>query len=424
MGELQVIYLPLSALTPDDKNAKQHPADQVEQIKESIKTFKMCDPIGIAGDENLIIEGHGRYMALQELGVKEAPCIRLDHLDTAEKRKAYALIHNKTTMNSGFDIELLDMNLAEIETIDMGLYGFGEIEAEPITTQEDNYDAEPPAEPKAKRGDVYQLGRHRLMCGDSTNADDVKTLMDGKTAELLFTSPPYSNLREYEGNKDLSVENLAQFIGVYKPYCNFECVNLGIQHKNKEVFPYWDVYIDTAHKSGLKLLSWNVWNKQTAGNIGMQTQHMFPIIHEWIFVFGEDIKKPNRTKAKKESSIHKEKRFTTVREADGTIHKTTRGDESKKYKIMESVINIFPENGAIRAQHPATFPVKLPAEYIQALTNENENVIEPFGGSGTTLIACEQTNRNCFCMELEPKYIDVIINRWEEFTSKKAVKLN
>jgi ParB-like chromosome segregation protein Spo0J len=104
MGELQVIYLPLSALTPDEKNAKQHPADQVEQIKESIKTFKMCDPIGIAGDENLIIEGHGRYMALQELGVKEAPCIRLDHLDTAEKRKAYALIHNKTTMNSGFDI--------------------------------------------------------------------------------------------------------------------------------------------------------------------------------------------------------------------------------------------------------------------------------------------------------------------------------
>lgn len=130
MGELQVIYLPLSALTPDEKNAKQHPADQVEQIKESIKTFKMCDPIGIAGDENLIIEGHGRYMALQELGVKEAPCIRLDHLDTDEKRKAYALIHNKTTMNSGFDIELLDMNLAEIETIDMSLYGFEQIEEE------------------------------------------------------------------------------------------------------------------------------------------------------------------------------------------------------------------------------------------------------------------------------------------------------
>lgn len=124
--ELKVIYLPLSELTPDENNAKEHPAEQVEQIKQSIKTFKMCDPIGVAGENNLIIEGHGRYMALQELGVKKAPCIRLDHLDTDEKRKAYALIHNKTTMNSGFDIELLDMNLAEIETIDMELYGFSQ----------------------------------------------------------------------------------------------------------------------------------------------------------------------------------------------------------------------------------------------------------------------------------------------------------
>ena len=139
MGELQVIYLPLSELTPDEKNAKLHPADQVEQIKESIKTFKMCDPIGIAGDENLIIEGHGRYLALTELGVKEAPCIRLDHLDTDEKRKAYALIHNKTTMNSGFDIELLDMALSEIETIDMGLYGFEKIDDDNDIAVEDDY---------------------------------------------------------------------------------------------------------------------------------------------------------------------------------------------------------------------------------------------------------------------------------------------
>ena len=123
--ELKVIYLPLADLTPDEHNAKEHPAEQVEQIKRSIQEFKMCDPIGVAGDNNLIVEGHGRYMALKELGVEKAPCIRLDHLDTAEKRKAYALIHNKTTMNSGFNIELLDMNLAEIETIDMEVYGFG-----------------------------------------------------------------------------------------------------------------------------------------------------------------------------------------------------------------------------------------------------------------------------------------------------------
>ena len=138
--ELKVIYLPLAELTPDENNAKEHPADQIEQIKESIQTFKMCDPIGIAGDNNLIIEEHGRYLALQELGVKEAPCIRLDHLDTDEKRKAYALIHNKTTMNSGFNIELLEMNLAEIETIDMEIYGFGKIGDEENDVQiEDDY---------------------------------------------------------------------------------------------------------------------------------------------------------------------------------------------------------------------------------------------------------------------------------------------
>ena len=139
MDELKVIYLPLSELTPDDKNAKLHPADQVEQIKESIKTFKMCDPIGISGKNNLIIEGHGRYLALTELGVKNAPCIRLDHLDTEEKRKAYALIHNKTTMNSGFDIELLDMALADIETIDMGVYGFEQIAEDNDIAVESDY---------------------------------------------------------------------------------------------------------------------------------------------------------------------------------------------------------------------------------------------------------------------------------------------
>lgn len=419
--KLQVEYVPISTIKPYKRNAKLHPQEQIEQIKNSMKEFGNIDPIGVWHDE--IVEGHGRYEALKQMGVKEIPIIRLDDL-TDEQRRAYSLTHNKLTMNSDFDLALLDTELAEIETIDMTLLGFDDKETEPIETQEDNTEIEVPVEPKAKYGDIYKLGNHRLMCGDSTNAEDVQSLMDGNSAEMLFTSPPYSDLREYEGNKDLSVDNLAQFIKVYKPYADVQCVNLGLQFKNKEVFPYWNTYIDLAHDCGMKLIAWNVWNKQTAGNIGMQTQHMFPIIHEWIFVFGEDAKKPNRTWKKKESSIKTQKGFTTVREADGTIHKTTRGDDSKKYKIMESVINLFPENGKIRHEHPATFPVKLPSEYIQALTDEGDNVIEPFGGSGTTLIACEQTNRKCFCMELEPKYVDVIINRWESLTGKKAVKLN
>ena len=125
MEQLKVIYLPLSEIRMDEENAKEHPMSQVEEIKNSILEFGMCDPIGIVGEDNLCVAGHGRILALRELNAKEVPCIRLDHLDTREKQRAYALIHNKTTMDSGFDVELLDINLAEIETIDMGLYGFG-----------------------------------------------------------------------------------------------------------------------------------------------------------------------------------------------------------------------------------------------------------------------------------------------------------
>ena len=418
---MNIIEKRVKDLKPYEKNPRLND-DAVKYVAESIRNFGFKVPIVIDKDNNIVC-GHTRWKACKKLKIDTVPCVVADDL-TEEQIRAYRLADNKVGEKAEWDLELLDTELAEIETIDMTLLGFDDKEQEPIQVQEDNAEIETPAEPKAKYGDIYKLGNHRLMCGDSTKAEDVQSLMDGNSAEMLFTSPPYSDLREYEGGKDLSTTNLAQFISVYKPYCEIECVNLGLQYKNKEVFPYWNEYIDVAHSSNLKLIAWNVWNKQTAGNIGMQTQHMFPIIHEWIFVFGEDAKKPNRTWEKKQASIKKEKRFTTVREADGTIHKTTRGDESKKYKIMESVISLFPENGKIRNEHPATFPVKLPSEYIQALTDEGDNVIEPFGGSGTTLIACEQTNRKCFCMELEPKYIDVIINRWETFTGKKAVKLN
>jgi DNA modification methylase len=356
------------------------------------------------------------------MGVKEITIIRLDDL-TDEQRKAYALAHNKLTMNSDFDVSLLDTELAEIETIDMTLLGFDDKEAEPIETQEDSAEIEIPDEPKSKLGDLYQLGNHRLYCGDSTKEEDVKCLLGGDTAKLLFTSPPYSDMREYEGGKDLSVDNLIQFIKVYKPYADVQCVNLGLQFKNKEVFPYWNAYIDLAHDCGMKLLAWNVWNKTTAGSIGMQ-KHMFPVIHEWIFCFGEDEVEINKTWAKKENSIIQNASTKMRRQADGSMKPSSNGDASNRFKSMESVIECYAETGAIRKEHPATFPVKLPSEYIQALTDEGDNVIEPFGGSGTTLIACEQTNRNCFCMELEPKYVDVIINRWETLTGKKAVKLN
>ena len=417
---MNIIEKRVKDLKPYEKNPRLND-DAVKYVAESIKEFGFKVPIVIDKDNNIVC-GHTRWKACKKLKIDTVPCVVADDL-TEEQIRAYRLADNRVAEKAEWDLALLDTELAEIETIDMTLLGFDDKEAEPIQVQEDNTEIEPPVEPKAKYGDIYKLGNHRLMCGDSTKAEDVQRLMDGNSAEMLFTSPPYSDMRNYEGNKDLSTTNLAKFVEVYNPFCKFECVNLGLQYKDKEIFPYWNDYIDVAHSCGMKLLAWNVWNKTMAGSIGMQ-KNMFPSIHEWIFVFGEDSKKQNKILEKKKESINKKSKINTMRRVDGTMKTATIGDTSSKYKVMESCITILSECGPARKLHPATFPVKLPSEYIQALTDEGDNVIEPFGGSGTTLIACEQTNRNCFCMELEPKYVDVIINRWETLTGKKAVKLN
>lgn len=230
-------------------------------------------------------------------------------------------------------------------------------------------------------------------------------------------------MREYEGGKDLSVANLAQFIPTYRPYTDYQCVNLGIQRKDNDVYEYWNEYIKVARESGYKMLAWNVWDKEMTGNIG-QASAFFPLRHEFIFVFGTDFYEINLTVEKKAESIQKNMAAKTKRNADGTTSPHTVGDTSKRFKQMESVIVLHPVmDNNTRDLHPAQFPVGLPAEYIKAMTNKMETVIEPFGGAGTTLIACEETNRRCRCMELEPKYCDVIVERWENLTGKKAVLL-
>ena len=177
--KLKVEYIPINEIKPYENNAKIHTEEQIEQIKRSIKEFGMNDPIGIWGKDNIIIEGHGRLMALQELGWDEVPVIRLDDL-TDDQRKAYTLIHNQTTMNTGFDIDILNEELQNID-LDMSYYGFDEIEEPEIEIEDDDFnieDIEPMKEPKSKRGEIYKLGNHILMCGDSTNPDDVDKLMN------------------------------------------------------------------------------------------------------------------------------------------------------------------------------------------------------------------------------------------------------
>ena len=182
---IKIERLEIDSLKPYENNAKSHPEKQIDQIVESIRRFGMIDPIGIWSEENIIVEGHGRLIACKELGVKEVPVIRLDHLSD-EERRAYALAHNQTTLSSGFDTEMLRVELSDIKDIDMDRLGFDVEKIMNTEAQEDDYEAALPKEPKSKHGQIYGLGRHRVMCGDSTKEEDVKRLMGGGTLGSAF----------------------------------------------------------------------------------------------------------------------------------------------------------------------------------------------------------------------------------------------
>ena len=194
--ELKIEYLTLDKLKPYEKNARKHQEADLSTIKASISEFGMSDPIGVWGKDNIIVEGHGRYLACKELGIDEVPVIHLDHL-TDEQRRAYALAHNKTAEMSEWDIDLLGEELDGIFDIDMSDFGFDLSEEEEEETEVIEDEVPEEVEPVAKMGDIWQLGRHRLMCGDSTNKATVEMLMDGNKADMVFTDPPYGV--DYEG---------------------------------------------------------------------------------------------------------------------------------------------------------------------------------------------------------------------------------
>ena len=236
--------------------------------------------------------------------------------------------------------------------------------------------------------------------------------MDGEKAELLFTSPPYSDMREYNGGKDLSIDNLIDFIPTFLPFANYQVINLGIQRKDNEIVQYWDKYIQKAKDCGLKFLSWNVWNRNNASSIGNQTA-IFPIWHEWLFVFGENKTELNRTKKNKTPGS----KAGTNRQASGELIKGH--GVTQEFGKIGTVITTGVADGKL---HPAMFPVELPAEYIKALTDKNDIICEPFTGSGTTLIACEQLSRHCRGMELDERYCDVIVRRWVAWMEKEGLE--
>ena len=382
--QLKIEYVDINSIKPYHNNAKLHPEEQIEQIKKSIEQFGMDDPIGIWKDE--IVEGHGRLIACKQLGYTEVPIIRLDHL-TDEERKAYTLAHNKLTINSDFDLDLLNEELGNFDTIDMSDFGF-DIDLDLNEEQEIVEDEVPdvPEEPKAKLGDIYQLGNHRLMCGDSTNKSNIEKLLDGNKVDLLFTDPPYN--MHYSGMgiipENERVQTMVDFDANSINWLSNTDFGSMYIFTSKDLIPdYLRIFKDWK----FNIL---IWEKTNNPPLTMNT--FLPDI-EYLLYFHNGNRIWNNSL--KPMEIYKK------------VYSSSRQEGQKE----------------IGNVHPTMKPINLICDKLKISSNENSVVLDLFGGSGSTLIACEQLNRKCYMMELDPHYVDVIIQRWENFTGKKAIKL-
>jgi DNA modification methylase len=373
----------VSTLIPYARNSRTHSDEQIAQIAASIKEFGWTNPILIDGD-NGIIAGHGRLSAARKLGHKEVPVIELKDL-TETQRKAYIIADNRLALNAGWDNEMLTIELNDLmaDGFALDILGFDSKELASLLEPEvveglTDEDAAPPLpdEPKTKLGDIYQLGNHRLMCGDSTSVDAVQTLLEGQRADMVFTDPPYnvafngrSGKFDVIKNDDLPDDQFAQFIQdwlqtfeAFRPNSYYICCN-------------WAFY--GILQSALKPKACIVWAKNVFG-LGRGYRHQ----HEFI-VF------------------------------DGLIDPDIK-NESDLWNIAKDSKYV----------HPTQKPVAISERAIKNSTKSKNIVLDYFGGSGSTLIACEKQNRQARVMELDPKYCDVIVKRWEDFTGKKAMLVN
>lgn len=391
MQEIKVEYVSIDKIKPYSKNARKHSDESVEVIANSIKEFGMADPIAVWGKDNIIIEGHGRLLALKQLGYDKAPIIHLDYL-TDEQRRAYTLAHNKTSEFSDWDFDLLGDELADIFDIDMTDFGFDfaeDEEEEEVEVIEDEV-PEVPTEPKAKLGDIYQLGNHRLMCGDSTSITDVEKLLSGVHIHLFLSDPPYGvdivkgnsvcgnspvTIGHVGGGKIVKTNSYIPIKGDDTTETAQENYDIISQITDNQIIFGGNYFTDFLPPRAC----WLVWDKENTGNfadveMAWTSFNKGAKLYRWLW--------------------------------NGLCRKGERSVEGKS------------------RVHPTQKPVGLMGEILKDFSKEGDTILDCFGGSGSTLIACEQLSRQCFMMEYEPHYIDVIIERWENFTGQKAVLLN
>lgn len=402
----------VAALKANKSNPRQIQGAKLDLLKKSVGSFqKMMELRPIVVDEDFtILGGNMRFRAIKALGLKDIPdeWVKVAEGLTEQEKREFIIKDNAGFGEWDWDVLANEWNAEELTEWGLDVPDYQAIEPE-------QSDAEPQIDKAAelnkkwqvKTGDLWQIGEHRLLCGDSTKREDVERLMGGERSELLFTSPPYSDQRDYDG-ADLTVSHLARFIPTLAEFCGYQVINLGLKRKDGEVVEYWQDYILEARSAGYKLLSWNVWDKGEAGSVGMQTA-MFPIEHEWIFIFGERRKDVARNIPTKRAG---ENVAATRREVDGSLTKNIQTSLVHDLKRMGTVTRVFAQKSRNEDNtHPAMFSLALPTAYIEAMTDEEDGVCEPFAGSGTTLVACQNLNRKCYAIEISPNYCAVILER-------------
>ena len=416
---MELKKLKLTEIKPYGKNPRKNDG-AVDAVAESIKQCGYCSPIVV--DENYeVLAGHTRLKALKKLGRKECEVVVKEGL-TEEQKQKYRILDNKTGEFAEWDLDILQEQLKDLdfEGFDFG-FDFPSFE-EPLQIVEDEIpEVDNENEPITQLGDIWQLGEHRLMCGDSTDAGTVAILMDGKQADLFLTDPPY-NVAYVGKTKDaLTIKNDKMKSDKFREFLTSAFTAAVSVLKEGGGFYIWfasreHCNFETAlNDSGLEVRQELIWKKNSLviGRQDYQWKHE-PCLYGW-----------------KDGAAHyftNDRCQTTVFEDDTALKKMTKEQLIEVIKELQDTINpstIIHEAKPQRNElHPTMKPINLIGRLVRNSSKPKENVFDGFGGSGSTLIACEQLGRKCYTMELDPKYVDVIIKRWEELTGKKAVKIN